>query len=175
MTQKTSIFSFLLKNPNSRPFEIAQALNMKAPSVRRAIFELRSDKILTAKKLRDPTVKIRNTKQSRDFKEFVIEYLKKVKPKEPRKKKKKEPKPIILYFTKILKTGGSNKHDKKIVASTYENQESPERFQELKKAIMEFANLYRLQTRDLGYQRKKVKNQPVKIPEFPKIEVHTEF
>lgn len=163
MNQKTTIFSFLLKNPNSRPIEISKALKLKSSSVNSAISRLRKDGVLTKPK-KNHTVRVKSFQNNK-----VNQFFKKI------QKKPKEIEKKLEYFTKILKTGGSNKHDKKIVASTWENQENPERFQELKKAIMEFANLYRLQTRDLGYQRKKVMNQPVKIPEFPDIEVHTEF
>lgn len=166
MSQKTKIFSFLLKNPNLRPIEISKALKLKKGSVNSAISRLRKDGILTKPK-KNHTVRVKSLQNN-----IVNQFLKKIQ----RKTKEVEKKiPKIEYFTKILKTGGSNKHDKKIVASTYETQENPERFQELKKAIMDFANLYRLQTRDLGYQRKRVLSEPVKIPEFPEIEVHTEF
>ena len=47
MTQKDLIFTFLLKNPNARPVEIAKALKIPAPSVRRAIFNLRKAKVLS--------------------------------------------------------------------------------------------------------------------------------
>ena len=70
MTQKDLIFSFLLKNPNARPKDISKSLNILSPSVRRAIFQLRKEKILsnpvkTGKK--KGTVKIRKTKQARLF------------------------------------------------------------------------------------------------------------
>ena len=41
MTQLNTIFSFLLKNPNLRPKEIAEKLGIPAPSVRRVLHTLR--------------------------------------------------------------------------------------------------------------------------------------
>ena len=78
------------------------------------------------------------------------------------------------FWIKILKTGGSEKHDTDIVASTWEKKERPKRFEELKKAILDFGNLFSLKVGDLGYSRTEEKSEPVEIPEFPEIEVHTE-
>lgn len=160
MSQKTLIFSFLLKKSPKKysSKQISNYLKLNPTSTRGRLSQLHTEGKINREL-------IRKFKIGRKQAKYFIKKPRKIKPKIEK----------LEYFTKILKTGGSNKHDKKIVASTYETQENPERFLELKKAIMDFANLYRLQTRDLGYQRKKVSNQPVKIPEFPDIEVHTEF
>lgn len=50
MSQRNSIFSFILDNPNLRPKEIAEALGFPAPSVRRTLFQLRSEGALSKPK-----------------------------------------------------------------------------------------------------------------------------
>ena len=49
-TQKTRIFSFLLKFAESRPKDIAEALGIPGPSVRRALWELRQVKAVSKPK-----------------------------------------------------------------------------------------------------------------------------
>jgi DNA-binding Lrp family transcriptional regulator len=174
LTQQTEIFSFLLKNPNARPIEISKKLKIPAPSVRRAIFTLRKEKILSKPVITGKnkgTVKIRQTKKAKSF----LELIKKVKPK---------PKEIEIeieeeeeeeeFYTKILKTGASGKHDRNLVASTWENKKNPLRFKELKKALLDFADLNKIRTKDLGYENNKKLNEPSMIPKFPEIEVTTE-
>tara|TARA_R110002051_G_C8740147_1_gene498954 strand:- start:1667 stop:2116 length:450 start_codon:yes stop_codon:yes gene_type:complete len=78
------------------------------------------------------------------------------------------------YYTKILKTGASGKHEKNLVASTWENKKNPLRFKELKKALLDFADLNKIRTKDLGYENNKKLNEPLDIPQFPEIEVTTE-
>jgi hypothetical protein len=168
LTQKTDIFSFLLKNPNARPIEISKKLKIPAPSVRRAIFTLRQEKILSKPIMTGKnkgTVKIRQTKKAKSF----LELIKKVKPK-PKEIEEEEEE----FYTKILKTGASGKHEKNLVASTWENKKNPLRFKELKKALLDFADLNKIRTKDLGYENNKKLNEPLDIPQFPEIEVTTE-
>jgi hypothetical protein len=168
LTQKTDIFSFLLKNPNARPIEISKKLKIPAPSVRRAIFTLRQEKILSKPVITGKnkgTVKIRQTKKAKSF----LELIKKVKPK-PKEIEEEEEE----FYTKILKTGASGKHEKNLVASTWENKKNPLRFKELKKALLDFADLNKIRTKDLGYENNKKLNEPSMIPKFPEIEVTTE-
>jgi Mn-dependent DtxR family transcriptional regulator len=102
LTQQTDIFSFLLKNPNARPIEISKKLKIPAPSVRRAIFTLRKEKILSKPVITGKnkgTVKIRQTKKAKSF----LELIKKVKPKpkeieiEIEEEEEEEEEPPILY------------------------------------------------------------------------------
>lgn len=66
MTQKADIFSFLLKNPNLRPIEIAKSLGFPAPSVRRVLHTLRQSNIVSLPK-KDFTSRILSTRQAGDF------------------------------------------------------------------------------------------------------------
>jgi hypothetical protein len=174
LTQKTDIFSFLLKNPNARPIEISKKLKIPAPSVRRAIFTLRQEKILSKPIMTGKnkgTVKIRQTKKAKSF----LELIKKVKPKPKEiEEEKEEEEEEEEFYTKILKTGASGKHEKNLVASTWENKKNPLRFKELKKALLDFADLNKIRTKDLGYENNKKLNEPLDIPQFPEIEVTTE-
>lgn len=168
MTQKTDIFTFLLKNPNARPAEISKKLKIKPESVRARLFELRAEKIVSKpikKGKKQGTSKIRQTKQAKSF----LELIKITKPK-PKEIEIEE----IEYYTKILKTGASAKHDKNLIASTWENKKNPLRFRELKQALLDFADLNKIRTKDLGYENNKKLNKPSMIPEFPEIEVTTE-
>lgn len=168
MTQKTDIFTFLLKNPNARPAEISKKLKIKPESVRARLFELRAEKIVSKpikKGKKQGTSKIRQTKQAKSF----LELIKITKPK-PKEIEIEE----IEYYTKILKTGASAKHDKNLIASTWENKKNPLRFRELKQALLDFADLNKIRTKDLGYENNKKLNEPSMIPEFPEIEVTTE-
>ena len=129
MTQQTDIFSFLLKNPNARPIEISKKLKIPAPSVRRAIFTLRQEKILSKPIMTGKnkgTVKIRQTKKAKSF----LELIKKVKPKPKEieiEEEEEEEEPTIIY-QKILKIGASSGGKfRKIYAVTYEfNDENRE-------------------------------------------------
>ena len=170
MTQKTDIFTFLLKNPNARPAEISKKLKIKPESVRARLFELRAEKIVSKpikKGKKQGTSKIRQTKQAKSFLELI--KITKPKPKEIEIEIEE-----IEYYTKILKTGASAKHDRNLVASTWENKKKPLRFKELKQALLDFADLNNIRTKDLGYERNKKLNEPSMIPEFPEIEVTTE-
>lgn len=111
MTQKASIFTFLLKNPNVRPIDIALALDIKPPSVRRALFELRK-LMIVSKPRKDQTSNIRETIQTEDF-EVELQQKKKIKLEEPR-----------IFWRKIVKTSASERRTSKrirIWALTYED------------------------------------------------------
>ena len=124
MTQKDLIFTFLLKNPNARPIEIAKALKFKPDSVRGRLFDLRKEKVLSKPVLTGKnrgTVKIRKTKEARIFKKL----LKKIKPKPKPKPKEieKEEEPPTIY-RKILKIGAScGGKFKLLFAITFEDNE----------------------------------------------------
>ncbi len=154
MTQKTSILSFLLKNPNSRPFQIAKALGFPAPSVRRELFELRQD-----------------NRVSKPRKNFTVSILRKT----IDEIKFQKPEEIEVFYVKVLKTGNSGLWSRNLVASTYEDKENPDRFKELKKAMEEYAQLDQIPIGDLGYSNNFQDTEPIDTPEFPEIEVHTEW
>ncbi len=165
MTQATRIFSFLVNNPLTRPKDIANRLKIPQASVRRALFNLRQKNIVSRPR-KDFTASI---------KLFSIESIRFRQEHDLETKEKPIAKQISeLFWTKILKTGNSEIWDKDIVASTWEHGESPKRFDELKKAILEFGDLERIRIGDLGYSRISRKTEPDFIPEFPEIEVHTE-
>jgi predicted transport protein len=129
LTQQTDIFSFLLKNPNARPIEISKKLKIPAPSVRRAIFTLRKEKILSKPVITGKnkgTVKIRQTKKAKSF----LELIKKVKPKPKEieieieiEEEEEEEEPPTIY-RKILKIGASCAGKFKLIfAITFEDNE----------------------------------------------------
>ncbi len=65
-TQKSIIFSFLSKNPDSTPKEIAQSLKFPSPSVRRVLFTLRQEGIVSKP---NPlhTAEVLSNKKARQF------------------------------------------------------------------------------------------------------------
>ena len=128
MTQKTDIFSFLLKNPNARPAEISKKLKIKPESVRARLFELRAEKIVSKpikKGKKQGTSKIRQTKQAKSF----LELIKKVKPKPKEVEIEEEDIPFTggikpIIYRKILKIGAScGGKFKLIFAITFEDNE----------------------------------------------------
>ena len=169
MTQATKIFSFLLKNPLTRPFEIAKKLNFPQASVRRALFNLRQKNIVS-KPRKDFTASIKlHTIETIKFKkehELKISDL----PEQPPKQASK------LFWRKLIKTGKSEKWEEDLVASTWEHFEGGKesRFFELKRDMMEWARTKKIKVGDLGYSKVGLKREPQSIPEFPEIEVHTE-
>ncbi len=168
MTQATKIFSFLLKNPLTRPIEISRKLKIPSASVRRALFNLRVKNIVS-KPRKDFTASIKlHTLETEEFKEtHDLEKEEKAKPKQASK----------LFWRKIVKSGKSGKnHPTDLVASTWEHFEGgfESRFTELKEKMRKWAELEKLQIGDLGYSKTGLKKEPTDIPEFPKIEVHTE-
>ena len=70
MTQKTQIFSYLVKNPNSKPAKVAKALGFPQPSVRRIFHTLRNENILT-KPIKEKTAKIKQNIESKLFEEKI--------------------------------------------------------------------------------------------------------
>jgi len=72
------------------------------------------------------------------------------------------------FYVKILKTGASGFHAKKIVASTWEHSEGEKdsRFKELKKRMEEFAELDHIPIDDFGYSNVLQDTEPFDIPEF---------
>ena len=70
MTQKTQIFSYLVKNPNSKPAKVAKALGFPQPSVRRIFHTLRQENILT-KPIKEKTAKIKQNIESKLFEEKI--------------------------------------------------------------------------------------------------------
>ena len=150
MTQKDLIFTFLLKNPNATPIEIAKALKIPSPSARRAIFNLRKEKVLsrpvkTGKN--KGTVKIRKTKEARRFKEL----LKKIKPK---RKPKPEPKIEIFYKKSLGLTLYCSKQGVNYKATIIENSKFPRRASELRDKIIDFAkdDCGEIEKANLGYE-----------------------
>ena len=148
MTQKDLIFSFLLKNPNARPIEISKALKIPGPSTRRAIFNLRKQKILSRPVIsgkNQGTVKIRKTKEARRFKEL----LKKIKP-------KRKPKPKIEIFWK--KTLGltlyCNRQETNFKAIIIEKSKFPDRENKLRSALFDHTidDCGDIEKANLGYE-----------------------
>ncbi len=168
MTQATQIFSFLLKNPLTRPKEIAKKLKIPSASVRRALFNLREKNIVSKpRKDGDASIKL-HTKETNEFQDE--HNLRSIKDSTPKKASK-------LFWVKILKTGKSEKWETNLVASTWEHFEGGEesRFSELKKAMKDWAELEKnIDNIDVGYSKTSRKTEPKNIPEFPKIEVHNE-
>ena len=141
MTQKDLIFTFLLKNPNARPIEISKALKIPAPSARRAIFNLRKEKVLsnpvkTGKN--KGTVKIRKTKEARIFKELLEKIKPKPKPK-PEPKPEPEPEDDVIIFKKTLGlTLYCCSKEVNWKAIIFDNFEFPDREDFLRDALIDF-------------------------------------
>ena len=135
MTQKDLIFSFLLKNPNARPIEISKALKIPGPSVRRAIFNLRKQKILSRPVIsgkNQGTVKIRKTREARRFKEL----LKKLKPKRiPKEEVEEEVEEFIIYRKIVGLTLYCSRQETFFKAVIFESSKFPNRQLDLIRAI----------------------------------------
>ena len=140
MTQKTDIFSFLLKNPNARPSEISKKLKIKPESVRARLFELRAEKIVSKpikKGKKQGTSKIRQTKQAKSF----LELIKKIKPKPKPKEIEIEEEKLITIFKKTLGvTLYCQGLEKNFKAVLFESTEYPDREDELRLTIERFTN-----------------------------------
>jgi len=148
LTQKDLIFSFLLKNPNARPIEISKALKIPGPSTRRAIFNLRKQKILSRPVIsgkNQGTVKIRKTREARRFKEL----LKKIKP-----KRKPEPKIEIFWKKTLGLTLYCNRQEINFKAIIIESSKFPDRENKLRAALFDFTidDCGDIEKANLGYE-----------------------
>ena len=152
MTQKDRIFTFLLKNPNATPSKISKSLKIPSPSARRAIFNLRKEKVLskpvkTGKN--KGTVKIRKTKEAKRFKEL----LKKIKPKRI-PKPKPEPEIEIFYKKTLGLTLYCNKQETNFKAVIIEENIFPDREDKLRSALIDFTRneCGEIEKANLGYE-----------------------
>tara|TARA_R110002072_G_scaffold243518_1_gene402492 strand:+ start:233 stop:790 length:558 start_codon:yes stop_codon:yes gene_type:complete len=185
LTQKDLIFTFLLKNPNARPVEIAKALKLKPESVRGRLFDLRKEKVLSKPVLTGKNkgkVKVRKTKEARKYEEEIKE------------KRIDGPPPKIPIYRKIVKIGAScGGKFRKLYALTFEYDEEPREAELITKIEIEFPNcdFINYDARDLtdhkgifirkkddiedyGYSQEEYEDS-VKINEFfPNIEVGEE-
>tara|TARA_R110000765_G_scaffold336836_1_gene427174 strand:- start:417 stop:926 length:510 start_codon:yes stop_codon:yes gene_type:complete len=148
LTQKDLIFSFLLKNPNARPIEISKALKIPGPSTRRAIFNLRKQKILSRPVIsgkNQGTVKIRKTREARVFQKL----LKKIKP-----KRKPEPKIEIFWKKTLGLTLYCNRQETNFKAIIIEKSKFPDRENKLRAALFDHTidDCGDIEKANLGYE-----------------------
>ena len=143
MTQKDRIFTFLLKNPNATPSKISKSLKIPSPSARRAIFNLRKEKVLSK------PVKNRKTKEAKRFKEL----LKKIKPKRI-PKPKPEPEIEIFYKKTLGLTLYCNKQETNFKAVIIEENIFPDREDKLRSALIDFTRneCGEIEKANLGYE-----------------------
>jgi hypothetical protein len=167
-TQEDLIFSFLLKNPNARPIEISKTLNILGPSVRRAIFNLREEKILSRPVIsgkKRGTVKIRKTKEARRFKEL----LKKIKPKRKPKEEKEEVEKFIIYKKTLGLTLYCCSKSVNWKAVIFEEEEYPDREDYLRDKLLNYAKdkCAEWEKENLGYEVEEwTDKETIGVPRF---------
>ena len=173
MTQKDLIFSFLLKNPNARPIEISKALKIPSPSTRRAIFNLRKEKILsrpvkTGKKR--GTVKIRKTKEAREFDlKLFQKLLKKIKPKRKPKEEKEEVEEFIIWKKTLGLTLYCCSKSVNWKAIIFEEEEYPDREDYLRDALIDYTidDCGPIEKENLGYEAEEwTDKETIGVPRF---------
>ena len=165
MTQKDLIFSFLLKNPNARPIEISKALKIPGPSTRRAIFNLRKQKILSRPVIsgkNQGTVKIRKTREARVFQKL----LKKIKPKRIPKPK---PEPVFIWKKTLGMTLYCCSKSVNWKAVIFEEEEYPDREDYLRDKLLDYTidDCGPIEKENLGYEAEEwTDKETIGVPRF---------